>query len=59
LQGAADGGHVGFAKPLRDVKASDFRNRDRVGLPGNQLDFIASGNLALAGDGEIQTGAGA
>jgi hypothetical protein len=51
LQGATDGGRVSFAEPFGDVKAGDFGNWDRVGIPGKGFDFVTGGDLAFAGDG--------
>lgn len=39
------------------VKAGDLRDGDGAGVAGEQLDFIARGDFAFAGDGQVETGA--
>src|ERR1043166_8403710 len=44
---------------LRDIEARDFRNRTRVRLTGEKLEFIADADIAFASHGEIEAAASA
>lgn len=59
MEGAAEDGDVGGSEALGDVEASDFGNRDGVGVAGEEFDFVVGGDLAFACDGDVETGAGA
>src|SRR5712671_2440085 len=48
-------GHVGIAIPLFSVQASDFRDRHAVWVPSDYLDLIATADLSLSGDGQVES----